>query len=380
MATDKRQRAKPESIETISNIESSLTSPLVFISHDTRDADLAEAFGNLLTDASGGILRSFRSSDRKGTAGIEFGAEWWTAIMSKLDKATDVVALLTSFSVNRPWILYESGVAKGKLDTPVLGVAIGIKLEQASTGPFAQFQNCDDDVDSLTKLVLQLIKRNPQASPREEAVKRQVHVFIEIVQKIVKARGDPAEMEKQSEDTSVAKMFEEVKVLVRDLPSRFESQLREDGMIRKRRKRRRLHPGMLEEMMAHPRLIEGGTYPSVGLLLFASTVRDEFPWLYELAVDLHRAYQTHDEGSIIKAQNAIVVSSEIMMRSQKMHDMVGPEDEEMVFMMRHILGHLKDFFISSHQVGIVPPGDKINPADLKATSPVKASGDKVDEE
>lgn len=48
-------------------------SPLVFISHDSRDADLAEAFGNLLTDASGGILKSFRSSDRKGSTGIEYG-------------------------------------------------------------------------------------------------------------------------------------------------------------------------------------------------------------------------------------------------------------------------------------------------------------------
>jgi hypothetical protein len=55
--------------------------PLVFISHDNRDADLAEAFGNLLTDASGGILKSFRSSDRKGTAGIEYGQEWYRAIM-----------------------------------------------------------------------------------------------------------------------------------------------------------------------------------------------------------------------------------------------------------------------------------------------------------
>jgi hypothetical protein len=47
--------------------------PLVFISHDSRDADLAEAFSNLLTDASAGILKSFRSSDKKGTTGIEFG-------------------------------------------------------------------------------------------------------------------------------------------------------------------------------------------------------------------------------------------------------------------------------------------------------------------
>ena len=54
-------------------------SPLVFISHDSRDADLAEAFAMLLTDASGGILKSFRSSDKSGdVAGIEFGAEWYS--------------------------------------------------------------------------------------------------------------------------------------------------------------------------------------------------------------------------------------------------------------------------------------------------------------
>src|SRR6266478_8684174 len=69
---------------------------LVFISHDSRDAELAEMFGNLLSDVSGGILKSFRSSDRKGTAGIEFGQEWYRAIMQKLDDATDVVALLTT--------------------------------------------------------------------------------------------------------------------------------------------------------------------------------------------------------------------------------------------------------------------------------------------
>ena len=64
-------------------------SPLVFISHDSRDADLAEAFANLLTDASGGILKSFRSSDRKGTTGIEFGEEWYSAIMTGVLQTRD---------------------------------------------------------------------------------------------------------------------------------------------------------------------------------------------------------------------------------------------------------------------------------------------------
>ena len=44
-------------------------SPLVFISHDSRDADLAEAFANLLSDASGGVLKSFRSSDHAAPEG-----------------------------------------------------------------------------------------------------------------------------------------------------------------------------------------------------------------------------------------------------------------------------------------------------------------------
>ena len=176
-----KKKSAPQVVETaLSEPKRPTTeSPLVFISHDSRDADLAEAFGNLLTDASGGILKSFRSSDKKGTAGIEYGVEWYRAIMQKLDDATDVVALLTARSLNRPWILYETGVAKGKLSPGdrVFGLALGVKLEEAATGPFAQFQNSPDEEDAITGLVLQLIRRHPQADPREEAVRRQVKAF-----------------------------------------------------------------------------------------------------------------------------------------------------------------------------------------------------------
>jgi len=116
---------------------------LIFISHDTRDAPIAEAFSALLKSVSAGVLKSFRSSDKKGNQGIEFGVEWYPEIMKKLEMASDVVCLLTPNSVNRPWILYEAGVAKGKLETPVHGVALGISLQVASSGPFAQFQAVD---------------------------------------------------------------------------------------------------------------------------------------------------------------------------------------------------------------------------------------------
>jgi hypothetical protein len=185
--------ARPSSLATEEPDFSRTTTddPLVFISHDSRDADLAEAFEDLLTDSSGGIIKSFRSSNRKGGSGIEYGQEWYRAIMDNINKATDVVALLTSRSLERPWLLYETGVAKGKLrgTEAVLGIALGISLEEAATGPFAQFQNSPDEEEAITGVVLQLIRRHPRAAPREEAVRRQVQIFREFVTKALAAES-----------------------------------------------------------------------------------------------------------------------------------------------------------------------------------------------
>ena len=133
--------------------------------------------------------------------------------MQKLDDATDVVALLTTHSVNRPWILYEAGVAKGKLSANdrVLGIALGVSLDEAATGPFAQFQNSPDEEAAITGLVLQLIRRHPQAAPREEAVQRQVQAFRQAVAALLKDRKkEPSQPAARVDETSVAKFFEEI--------------------------------------------------------------------------------------------------------------------------------------------------------------------------
>ena len=57
---------------------------LVFISHDTRDAKLAEAFSALLKSVSAGVLKSFRTSDKKGNQGIEYGVEWYPEIIRNI--------------------------------------------------------------------------------------------------------------------------------------------------------------------------------------------------------------------------------------------------------------------------------------------------------
>jgi hypothetical protein len=213
--TRKRSKKAPDDIPPPMSLEAG--QPLVFISHDHRDADLAAAFENLISDASAGVVRCFRSSDKLGTSGIEYGSLWYQSVMEHLDDASAVVALLSENSVDRPWILYEVGVAKGKLDTTVFGLVLGIYLESASKGPFAQFQNSESDENALVKLVFQLVL--PYATPREQIVRDFVRAFRTRVASLLKGRtGSSPKTVTRSEDNSAAKLFEEIKILVGDIP------------------------------------------------------------------------------------------------------------------------------------------------------------------
>lgn len=151
----------------------------IFISHATEDAELAEIFSKLLERVSPDIC-IFRSSDIKGTQGIEYGKEWYPEIMRKLKKSTHIVCLLTENSLHKPWILYEAGVAKGKLNNKkVFGVGLGIPISSVNTGPFAQFQNCKEDEESLTKLIRELLNIKPLTYRKINSfIKEQVKEFI----------------------------------------------------------------------------------------------------------------------------------------------------------------------------------------------------------
>src|SRR4030042_314954 len=81
------------------------------------------------------------ASDKKGNEGIDVGEEWYKRLMAMLQTTSDVVCLFTERSLERPWILFEAGVAKGKLGTPVIGLALGVPLSRITAGPFYQFQN-----------------------------------------------------------------------------------------------------------------------------------------------------------------------------------------------------------------------------------------------
>jgi hypothetical protein len=326
------------------DVLTSTSGPLVFISHDARDAELAEAFGKLLKSVSAGMIKTFRSSDKKGTEGIDFGDEWYKRLMSMLQSTSDVVCLFTERSLDRPWILFEAGVAKGKLGTPVVGVALGVPLSRVSAGPFYQFQNMDDSEADLTKLVHQLARRVPGLELDADVVKVQVATFkateAEILRKINTPAGKKG-AEDQAEENPVAKLVEEMKAL----PSRVAERLVESGEPPLRRRRlRRFHPMMFEEMMH----MGGEPGDPVGILMAASVFRDDAPWLYELAMEVYRAVKSGDPAAIETEMARLQRFSKFMMRGPFMEEFGFGDKESYIFleefprMLHHILSRMME--------------------------------------
>jgi len=330
---------KPDSAsETQSPITPSFPSsqPLIFISHDTRDAFLAEAFSKLLSSVSAGVLKSFRSSDKKGKQGIEYGVEWYPQIMRKLESASDVVCILTKRSVDRPWLLYEAGVAKGKLDTPVHGLALGIPLSHAAVGPFAQFQNSGDDIDSITKLVLQLLERIPNSEPDIDAVQMQVESFKKHADEILSKLKDNSESDEEQhliDETSVAKLFEEVKIMFQDLPARIDGKITDVVNPIRRRRIRHFEPFIFEEIAFRGKKENGR---ALAWLVFISLFRDDLPWIFEVGMEVYRAIKSGRPNEIRSAMEDFQrvvrmtikgpLGMEFMRGSKDMHMMIRDLD------------------------------------------------------
>ena len=97
-----------------------IESPSIFISHAAEDHKLAEAWQVFIKTISNGQNVPFYSGDTSASGGIGL-EEWRAKVVDALTAADHVLVLLTPGSNERPWVLYESGVAygQGKNTAPV---------------------------------------------------------------------------------------------------------------------------------------------------------------------------------------------------------------------------------------------------------------------
>jgi len=191
-----------------------------------------------------------------------------------------------------------------------LGIALGVPLEKVSSGPFGQFQNCGDDEDSLTKLVIQLLERNPEASPREEAIRRQVAAFLTNTETLRAPKGQPTNPA-PTDETNVAKLFEEVKVMFRELPARVDERVQSFSKRTMSRRLRRFDPSHMEELMFHPPFEKNRFGPAAAWLMIISMFRDDVPWLYDVGIEFYKTMRNGSKRRIEEGRSELIAILEL---------------------------------------------------------------------
>lgn len=93
----------------------------IFISHATEDHRLARAWQEFIDTVSNGETQPFYAGDKTASGGIGL-EEWREKVGAALSAADNILVLLTPGSNERPWVLFESGIAHGqrKSVTPVV--------------------------------------------------------------------------------------------------------------------------------------------------------------------------------------------------------------------------------------------------------------------
>ena len=132
---------------------------------------------------------------------------------------------------------------------------------------------------------MQLLQRNPDAAPREEAVRAQVKSFIVKKDEILSKIKAPQKKKTETEDGNIAKLFEEIKVMLRDLDK---GPLITNTAYRQEKMSRRLPPGFFEDIFMGVTKYSSQDRAAF-LLIIASFLREDVPFLYEPIMELYRA-------------------------------------------------------------------------------------------
>jgi hypothetical protein len=162
----------------------------------------------------------------------------------------------------------------------------------------------------------------------------QVRVFRDRLPELLKTQITSSPAIPAVDDTSVAKLFEEVKVMVRELPEKLDSQLQTAGR-RGSRRPRHFHPMMLEELLMHPGMRENPDGQAAAWLMFISSMRDDYPWLYEIGLDVYRALRSGSPEQLGNAKDSFQRAIRSISRMRMSREFFG-EDDEAFMILRHL--------------------------------------------
>lgn len=259
---------------------------------------------------------------------IEAGERWSIEIAKELENCNFGVICITRENLNSAWILFEAGaLAKSMQDGRVIPLLLDLDFKDVS-GPLAQFQAKKVDSTGIKELVLSLNKAASAPVPEPQLDKLITALWSDLEKQIA---GIPKTAAAQKHGRPQGEILEELVSSVRSVEMRVRDVI-DEAPRAARRRRHRFHPMMFEEMLHG---LDLDARDPMRLLILASILREDYPWIYELAAEAYRASVNGPPSKACEAQHHFIAGLHTLRRSPFL-EMSGDKES---FMMVHDLTH-----------------------------------------
>lgn len=225
---------------------------------------------------------------------ISAGDRWAQKIAGELESANFGIICITPENLSSEWILFEAGaLSKSMLEGKVIPLLFGLELSDLS-GPLSQFQAQKVEETGIVEIV-KSINRVAENKADEKIIDRAVPALWPELNTALSKIPEIPPTEKHKR--SVPDILEEIVTDMRGMNSRMRyfDQFDKSSLMHRRRKRR-WHPHMIEELSLMT------DTPSASLLILAGLLREDAPWLSEILIESYRQLQlnsTKDKSVIL---------------------------------------------------------------------------------
>lgn len=211
---------------------------------------------------------------------IDAGERWANEVGKELESSNFGIICITRENVSSPWILFESGaLAKSMQEGRVVPLLLDIEFKDI-TGPLAQFQAKKVEKSGILDVVSSINKFS-DGKLTDDHLKRQFEALWTTFEKdLATLPKDPPHMKQNRPQHEI---LEDLVSSIRGLDLRFREN--NEDYPRLRRRKVRFHPMIIRELLHSS---EFGPRDPVQILLLASLLKDDFPWIYELGAEAYR--------------------------------------------------------------------------------------------
>ncbi|MCH8034982.1 MAG: toll/interleukin-1 receptor domain-containing protein [Bacteroidetes bacterium] len=188
----------------------------IFISYDTIDDEIAIDLAHLISKLSAGICKGFVAGNDLNFPRIPQTQKWRKAIRKAVKESQAIIALITPNSIKRPWVTYELGVAEARR-IKVGAIVLGMRISELGNYPITDRQLASDNVNSVTDLLVEILKDCPTAEKDREKIAIEVNEFLYKADGIRIARQKIKDVEKRHISYLTDQVHKDAAVSIREL-------------------------------------------------------------------------------------------------------------------------------------------------------------------